>query len=137
MGFLINNTQLISMKFFIAITFLVTIAVATPAFNVCQKKNEILKNAVTNLAIQNIPESVAQADCSDCYGDILQAVADCINAGDVGWLQCVQDILGATNPCINCICEIIDDICGLFGCDLNCHPTTAPSNTVPTSYIQQ
>ena len=39
-------------------------------------------------------------------------------------LQCVQDILGATNPCINCICEIIDDICGLFGCDLNCHPTT-------------
>ena len=39
-------------------------------------------------------------------------------------MQCVQDILGAANPCIECICEIIDDICGLFGCDLNCHPTT-------------
>ena len=25
------------------------------------------------------------ADCSDCFEDILQAVADCINAGDVGW----------------------------------------------------
>ena len=24
-------------------------------------------------------------DCSDCYEDILQAVADCINAGDIGW----------------------------------------------------
>ena len=61
-----------------------------------------------------------------------QNITKCIHR-----LQCVQDILGATNPCINCICEIIDDICGLFGCDLNCHPTTAPSNTVPTSYIQQ
>ena len=48
-----------------------------------------------------------------------QNITKCIHR-----LQCVQDILGATNPCINCICEIIDDICGLFGCDLNCHPTT-------------
>ena len=48
-----------------------------------------------------------------------QIITKCIHR-----LQCVQDILGATNPCINCICEIIDDICGLFGCDLNCHPTT-------------
>ena len=28
---------------------------------------------------------VQTTDCSDCYEDILQAVADCINAGDIGW----------------------------------------------------
>ena len=24
-------------------------------------------------------------DCSTCYADILRAVADCMNAGDIGW----------------------------------------------------
>ena len=47
-------------------------------------------------------------------------------------MQCVQDILGAGNPCIECICQIIDDICGIFGCDLNCHdPTT---NTIHVQF---
>ena len=61
-------------------------------------------------------------DCSNCYGQIVAALADCNNEN---WLQCIQDILGAGNPCIECVCEIIDDICHIFGCDLNCHPTTA------------
>ena len=68
-----------------------------------------------------MPTFVYLIECSDCYGQIVAALADCNNEN---WLQCIQDILGAGNPCIECVCEIIDDICHIFGCDLNCHPTT-------------
>ena len=57
-------------------------------------------------------------DCQTCYDDILLAVADCF--GSASWLQCIEDILGAGNPCIDCVCEVINDICGIFGCDWSC-----------------
>ena len=57
-------------------------------------------------------------DCGTCYDDILKAVTDCF--GDASWLQCIEDILGAGNPCIECVCEVINDICGIFGCDWTC-----------------
>ena len=57
-------------------------------------------------------------DCSTCFDDILVAVADCFFSGT--WLQCVEDVLGAGNPCINCVCELIVDVCANFGCDWHC-----------------
>ena len=57
------------------------------------------------------------SDCNVCLADVVAAVTDC---GSAQWLQCVTDILGAGNPCIQCVCELIDDVCGILGCDLNC-----------------
>ena len=59
-------------------------------------------------------------DCGGCYGDILTAVNDCMHTDETGWLKCVQDILGAANPCIDCICDVIHDVCQLFGCNFGC-----------------
>ena len=57
-------------------------------------------------------------DCSTCFNDILIAVTDCFFSGT--WLQCVEDVLGAGNPCIECVCEVIDSICPLIGCNFHC-----------------
>ena len=57
-------------------------------------------------------------DCGTCYSDVLIAVGDCF--GEAGWLQCIQDVLGAANPCIDCVCEVIVDVCNLFNCDWSC-----------------
>ena len=104
----------------------------------------MLGNALQNLAFKNIPKDLRAGtlpsnlyhqkkifnavsflklqlfflDCQTCYDDILLAVADCF--GSASWLQCIEDILGAGNPCIECVCEVIQDICGLFGCDWSC-----------------
>ena len=52
-----------------------------------------------------------------CVADITAAVTDC---GSAQWLKCVTDILGAGNPCIHCVCDVIGDVCGILGCDLDC-----------------
>lgn len=105
------------MKGIIILAVLASVAIASPALNVCEQKNEVLGNALQNFAIKNIPKDL-RADCQTCYDDILLAVADCF--GSASWLQCIEDILGAGNPCIDCVCEVINDICGIFGCDWSC-----------------
>ena len=59
------------------------------------------------------------ADCGTCYDDIFAAVTDCILSFD-DWLVCVEDILGAGSPCIECVCEVINDISAIFGLDWTC-----------------
>jgi len=103
------------MRFLLAITLFVTVASATPQTRTCEKKNEILKKAVFNLA----KPTRDLADCSTCYDDILKAVTDCILEFD-NWKTCVEDILGAGSPCIDCVCEVIGDISSIFGQDWSC-----------------
>ena len=57
-------------------------------------------------------------DCGSCYSSVLIAVGDCF--GEASWLQCIQDVLGAANPCIDCVCEVIVDVCNIFNCDWSC-----------------
>ena len=40
---------------------------------------------VINYQDTTIKSTERQTDCSTCYADILRAVADCMNAGDIGW----------------------------------------------------
>merc|ERR1712038_265290 len=96
-----NNSR--NMKILIALALLFAVAVATPTTTTCEQKNEILMDALVRLAKKDNP----QVDCSTCYDDILAAVADCFFSGT--WLQCIQDILGGANPCIDCVCEVITD----------------------------
>merc|ERR1712024_393843 len=93
--------------------FAFAVAVATPTTTTCEQKNEILKDALVRLTK---PEP--KVDCSTCYDDILTAVADCFFSGT--WLQCIQDILGGANPCIDCVCEVITDVCAVLGCGFSC-----------------
>merc|ERR1712020_581474 len=107
MGQSISIIQTFNMRFIIALAFLA--AVATPAVNTCEEKNDMLKNALVRLAKKNM----AKEDCSTCFDDILAAVVDCFFSGS--WLQCVEDVLGAGNPCINCVCEVITEVCAVVG----------------------
>merc|ERR1712061_676213 len=106
-----NNSG--NMKILIALALLFAVAVATPSTTTCEQKNEILKDALVRLTK---PEP--KVDCSTCYDDILAAVADCFFSGT--WLQCIQDILGGANPCIDCVCEVITDVCAALGCGFSC-----------------
>ena len=58
------------------------------------------------------------SDCETCYNDILAAATDCILSFE--WLTCIEDVLGAGNPCIECVCEVIADIGNIFGQDWSC-----------------
>ena len=62
------------------------------------------------------------SDCSTCFVDILQAATDCflITTNPLEIIACIQDIIGAANPCFNCICELITEIGNLFGQDWHC-----------------
>ena len=102
----------------------------------CEQKNEILANALTKLIKKDVRDGIAfiklyinlqsflihsinfVSDCSTCFNDILIAVTDCFFSGT--WLQCVEDVLGAGNPCIECVCEVIGSVCSAIGCDFHC-----------------
>ena len=58
-------------------------------------------------------------NCGDCYTDILAAAADCILVL-VDWKPCIEDVLGAGTPCLECICEVIADISSIFNLDWSC-----------------
>ena len=58
-------------------------------------------------------------NCGDCYADILAAAADCILVL-VDWKPCIEDVLGAGTPCLECICEVIADISNIFNLDWSC-----------------
>ena len=58
--------------------------------------------------------------CQECWDDIVKAVGDCLLIGVDGWKPCVEDVLGAANPCIDCVCQVIGDVCNVFGCDFSC-----------------
>ena len=105
------------------------------SFQTCEQKNVVLKHALLKLANERSgkfrPETIKvnifltsfvrtadTPDCGTCYSDVLIAVGDCF--GEAGWLQCIQDVLGAANPCIDCVCEVIVDVCNLFNCDWSC-----------------
>merc|ERR1711993_189153 len=121
MGVLLNTYQktVSKMKLYIVLAFLATAALATPTTKTCEQKNEVLKNALVNLAKKHPIQS--KDDCSECFADILQAVGDCVSFTDpAAIIKCVQDIIGAANPCYECICELITDIGNLFGQDWHC-----------------
>merc|ERR1712083_728627 len=104
-----------TMRVLLALALFVAVASAIPQTKTCEQKNEVLKKAVINLSKKNR----ALDDCGTCYDDIFAAVTDCILSFD-DWLVCVEDILGAGSPCIECVCEVINDISAIFGLDWTC-----------------
>merc|ERR1712050_582798 len=107
--------QIINMRVLLALALFIAVASAFPQVKTCEKKNEILKNAVIDLSKRNR----ALDDCGSCYDDIFAAVTDCILSFE-DWKVCVEDILGAGNPCIECVCGVIADIAAIFGQDWSC-----------------
>merc|ERR1719210_1431605 len=49
-------------------------------------------------------------DCTACYNDIMSAIEDCNDSGDI--IKCVEDILLASADCVDCICDILAIIGG-------------------------
>merc|ERR1711974_202342 len=107
--------QVINMRVLLALALFIPVASAFAELNSCEQKNQVLKKAIVNISKKNR----AQGDCSTCYNDILAAVTDCILSFE-DWKVCVEDILGAGNPCIECVCEVIVDISQIFGQDWHC-----------------
>ena len=64
-------------------------------------------------------KSLVFSDCNICYDDIFAAATDCVLSFD--WQNCIFDILGAGNPCAECVCDIIADIGSLFGQEWECY----------------
>merc|ERR1712122_249512 len=84
----------------------------------CEQKNVMLKNALVRLSKEH--RAKVEVGCEECWDDILIAVGDCLMIGVDGWKPCVEDVLGAANPCIDCVCQVVGDVCNIFGCDLSC-----------------
>ena len=105
--------MLLKMKVILAFALFIAVASAV-SVPTCEQKNVVLKDALLKLA----KEKMAKADCGTCYGDILIAATDCFFSGT--WLQCIEDVLGGANPCIECVCEVIADVCGVLGCSWGC-----------------
>ena len=105
-------------------------------FQTCEQKNVMLKNALVQLSKGHrekvegcgflylnekfIFSSSISEGCQECWDDIVKAVGDCLLIGVDGWKPCVEDVLGAANPCIDCVCQVIGDVCNAVGCDLSC-----------------
>merc|ERR1711981_167532 len=113
--FQLHFTSIVIMRVLLALALFVAVASAIPQTKTCEQKNEVLKKAVINLSKRNR----ALDDCGSCYDDIFAAVTDCILSFD-NWKDCVEDILGAGSPCIECVCEVIADISQIFGLDWSC-----------------
>merc|ERR1712018_1027521 len=109
-SFLVEYQHII-MRVILALTLVVVASAAVPQ-STCEQKNEILKKTVLKLAQK------ARGDCDSCYNDILAAATDCILSFE--WLTCIEDVLGAGSPCIECVCEVITDIGQIFGQDWSC-----------------
>ena len=101
------------MKVILAFALFIAVASAV-SVPTCEQKTVVLKDALAKLA----KEKMAKADCGTCYGDILIAATDCFFSGT--WLQCIEDVLGGANPCIECVCEVIADVCGVLGYSWGC-----------------
>ena len=52
------------------------------------------------------------ADCSSCSDIILSTAMNC-----KGYADKVRCMIGESDPCYSCICEVIDDIGEIFGHD--------------------
>merc|ERR1712109_99733 len=105
----------ITMRALLALVIFITITSVAPD-NSCQQKNEILKKTIIKLAQK------PKDDCNICYDDIFAAATDCVLSFD--WQNCIFDILGAGNPCAECVCDIIADIGSLFGQDWECYKSS-------------
>merc|ERR1711976_225632 len=101
------HSILFKMKVILALALFIAVAS-------CEQKNVVLKDALLRLA----KDKMAKADCGTCYSDISAAATDCFFSGT--WLQCIEDVLGAGNPCIECVCEIVTDVCAVLGCSWGC-----------------
>merc|ERR1711936_217902 len=64
------------MKSLIILAFLISVAVAIPATSECERKTEVLQNALTKLAKKNLD---IKLDCTACFDDFLAAVTDCFS----------------------------------------------------------
>merc|ERR1711879_606830 len=103
MGTIQNTNSTWDMKLLVVLAFLIYVSVALPTSNECERKTEVLSNALVNLAKKNIQ---VRDDCSTCINDILQAVTDCVSFEDPALIKCVQDIIGIGSDCYPCICEL-------------------------------
>ena len=71
------------------------------SMNIHCRNNHILKISLYLINLLTL-------DCNTCYSDSVLAVEHCMNANET-WFHCIQDVLGLTNPCTHCICDIIMD----------------------------
>merc|ERR1711935_330254 len=101
----------ITMRVLLALAIFFAVVTAVPD-STCEQKNEILKKTV--LKLSDRPKD----DCNICYDDIFAAATECILSFDL--YNCIFDILGAENPCAECVCDVISDIGNLFGQDWHC-----------------
>ena len=62
--------------------------------------------------------SFIYADCASCYDIALSTAMNCKGYADI--VTCIRDTLGESDPCNDCICEVIDDIGEVFGHDWHC-----------------
>merc|ERR1712004_664491 len=94
--------QIFNMKVIVAFALFIVVAsqISVPS-PTCEQKNVVLKDALLKLA----KEKMANADCGTCYGDISSAAGDCFFS--LTPVLCIRDILGASNPCTQCVCEVI------------------------------
>ena len=101
----------------------ICLKVSDDQFHLNHFRPEILQ---VKLIVQNFQEKTTittiqfliSDNCGDCYGEILAAATDCILSFD--WKPCVEDVLGAGTPCIECVCEVIADISSIFNLDWSC-----------------
>merc|ERR1711894_167484 len=102
-----------NMKLFIALAFLFVVSMATPT--TCAERIQTLKKNNIAPTQKNCKD---QTDCASCFNEIFAATADC--AFSTIWLQCIQGIIGEGNPCYDCICEVVPDVCLALGCGFSC-----------------
>ena len=60
------------------------------------------------------------SECGTCFDDVVNAVLSCIFSGPNHWKQCVDNILGSGSPCIQCVCDIVEEVCDHIGCNFHC-----------------
>merc|ERR1711944_18124 len=73
---LLFTIQNCKMKLLVVLAILISVSVALPASNECERKTEVLTKALVNLAKKNIN---VRDECTTCFDDILKAVADCVS----------------------------------------------------------
>lgn len=69
-------------------------------------------------------------DCIYCVDEITAAVEQCPNETTI---ECVEDALGATSTCLDCVCDVLNIIEGGDGDCGGDVPTDAPTTAGPTT----
>ena len=62
-------------------------------------------------------------DCSltgTCFKDITTALASCSLTSPVNVMSCINEVIGKSDPCTDCVCDLIPGIGKTAGLDLSC-----------------